>query len=133
MKEAKAILRNLRIGPRKVRLIAGLIRGRRLIDALDRLSLINKKSARPVYKLLKSAAANAKNIHSLEEENLRVKTIFVDGGPMMKRWMPRAHGRATPIRQRLCHITLILEEVAAAKEKKDKKAKKAGKKEKTKK
>jgi len=127
MKEAKAILRSYRMGPRKMRLLADLVRGRRLVDALERLSLANKKAARVLFKLLKSAAANAKSAHSLEPENLRVKTIFVDGGAVLKRWMPRAHGRATPIRERTSSVTVVLEETVTPEKKKKEKKEKAAK------
>jgi large subunit ribosomal protein L22 len=106
--EITAKLRFLRIGPRKVRLITDLIRGRRALKAVETLSLLNKRAARPVLKLLKSAMANAKHNNSLEPENLRVAKITVDGGPVLKRWMPKAHGRATPVRERTSHINLVL-------------------------
>lgn len=101
----------LRMGPRKVRLVADLIRGRSVLRALDMLMLTNKKASRPLLKLLQSAVANAKHNHQLEVEKLRVKTILVDGGPVLKRSMPRAHGRATPIKERTSHIYLALEEI----------------------
>lgn len=109
--EITAKLRFLRVGPRKVRLVTDLIRGRRALKAVEMLSLIGKRAARPVLKLLKSAMANAKHNNSLEPENLRVSKITVDGGPVLKRWMPKAHGRATPVRERTSHINLVLEAV----------------------
>lgn len=106
--EVTAKLSFLRMGPRKVRLIADMIRGKKVAKALDLLSLVPKRAARPVLKLLNSAVANAKHNHSLAVENLRVAKITVDGGPVLKRWMPKAHGRATPVRERTSHINLVL-------------------------
>ncbi len=112
MKEVKAQLNFLRQGPRKVRLVVDLIRGRKVSTALDALSLVNKKASLPILKLLRSAVANAQHNFSLAMEDLRVAKITVDGGPVLKRWMPKAHGRATPVRERTSHITLVLEEIA---------------------
>jgi large subunit ribosomal protein L22 len=103
-----AQLRFLRMGPRKVRLVADLIRGHKVTRAIDMLSLLNKLAAKPVLKLLNSAVANAKHNYSMNVEGLRVATITVDGGPALKRWMPKAHGRATPVRERTSHIKLVL-------------------------
>ena len=123
IKEVTAKLRFLRMGPRKVRLVADLIRGRDVIRAHNTLSLLQKKAARPVLKLLNSAIANAKHNFQIDKENLRVSAITVDGGPVLKRSMPRAHGRATPIRERTSHINLVLAEIVR-KEKPAKKDKK---------
>ena len=123
MKEVKAKLSYLRQGPRKVRLVVDVIRGRKVTTALHNLSLLNKRAALPILKLLQSAIANAKHNFSLSAENLRVAKITVDGGPVLKRWMPKAHGRATPIRERTSHIQLVLTEVVK-KEKAEKKVKK---------
>ncbi len=109
--EVTANLRFLRIGPRKVRLVADAIRGRKATFAIDVLEMMNKRAAKPMIKLLKSAIANAKHNHNLEVETLRVKSVMVDGGPVLKRWMPRAHGRATPVRERTSHINLVLSEI----------------------
>ena len=108
MQEVTAKLRFLRMGPRKVRLIADMIRGKKVTRALDLLSVMPKRAARPVLKLLNSAVANAKHNHSLAVEDLKVAQIYVDGGPVLKRWMPKAHGRATPVRERTSHINLVL-------------------------
>lgn len=108
------------MGPRKVRLVTDLVKGRKVLRAQDILSLTNKRAARPVLKLLNSAIANGKNNFKIEAEDLRIKNITVDGGPVLKRWMPKAHGRATPIRERTSHIIMTLELV----EKKEKKEKK---------
>jgi len=119
MQEVKAKLSYLRMGPKKVRLVADMIRGRRVTRALNTLTLLNKRPAKPLLKLLNSAVANAKHNHSLEVENLVVKSIMVDGGPVLKRFTPKAHGRATPIRERTSHISLILMELAKKDEKKN--------------
>lgn len=108
MTEVTAKLRFLRMGPRKVRLVADMIRGKKVTRALDILSVLGKRAARPVLKLLNSAVANAKHNHSLAVEDLIVSQIYVDGGPVLKRSMPKAHGRATPIRERTSHINLVL-------------------------
>ncbi len=108
MTEVTAKLRFLRMGPRKVRLIVDMIRGKKVTRALDLLSVLPKRAARPVLKLLNSAVANAKHNHSINVEDLKVAQVYVDGGPVLKRWMPKAQGRATPIRERTSHITLIL-------------------------
>lgn len=103
-----AQLRYYRQGPRKMRLVADVIRGRDVTRAVGLLTVTNKKAARALLKLLRSAIANAKNNFALDTELLRVRSITVDGGPMLKRWLPRAHGRATPIRERTSHVTLTL-------------------------
>jgi large subunit ribosomal protein L22 len=99
------------MGPKKMRLIADLIRGKKVERAQAVLSLLNKKGARPVLKLLNSAVANAKHNHNIEVGKLFVKSIMVDGGPVLKRFMPKAHGRATPVRERTSHVQLILSEL----------------------
>lgn len=102
----QAKLKNLRISPRKVRLVADAIRGRNVIEALDILELTFKRSATPLYKLVKSAAANAENQSGLRAEQLVISRIEVGEGPTMKRFMPRAQGRATLIRKRTSHVTI---------------------------
>ncbi|EKD43085.1 MAG: 50S ribosomal protein L22, partial [uncultured bacterium] len=76
--------------------------------ALEILALTQKLAAKPIVKLLNSAIANASHNHQLNVEGLVIQSITVDGGPMLKRWMPKAHGRATPIRERTAHINLVL-------------------------
>lgn len=109
--QVKASLNNLRIAPRKVRLLADLVRGLEVNKALDQIAFSYKKSAEPVAKLIKSAIANAIHNYDLDKNNLFIKEIRVDEGKTLKRWMPKAHGRATPIRKRSSHITLILGEL----------------------
>lgn len=106
--EVNAQLNFLRMGPRKVRLVADLMRGRKVETALHTLTVLNKRAAKPLIKLLKSAIANAKHNFSLSENSLKIKQIMVDGGPVLKRWMPRAHGRATPIRERTSNVSITL-------------------------
>jgi large subunit ribosomal protein L22 len=106
----KAILRYLRVAPRKVRLVADMIRGKHVEEALNILQFTEKGSSKPIAKLLKSAVANADQTEGVNVDKLYVKTIFVDGGPVQKRFMPRAMGRATPIRHRTSHVTLHLEQ-----------------------
>ncbi len=106
----KASLKYLRVSPRKARLVANLIRGKDLDEALQLMRFTRRKAARPVFKLLKSAEANADQTGSVDIDNLYVKTITVDPGPTMKRMMPRAMGRATLIRKRTSHITVVLDE-----------------------
>lgn len=123
--ETKAKLRHLRLAPRKVRLVIDLIRGLKVDKAINQLEGLSKEATKPVLKLLNSAIANAKHNHDLNEDSLRVKETMVDNGPIMYRWMPRAMGRATPIRKRTCHITIVLTgEVLEKKVKKEEKEKK---------
>lgn len=107
-----AKLRYVRFGPKKLRLLADVVRGKKAQRAVTILSLMNKKGARPLRKLIESAIANAKNNHQLEPADMILKTIMVDGGPSLKRFMPKAHGRATPVRERTSHVTVELMSVA---------------------
>jgi len=106
----KASLRYLRVSPRKARLAADLIRGKDLDEALQLMKFTRRKAAGPIYKLLKSAEANADNMGTVDLDNLYVKEIRVDPGPTLKRIMTRAMGRATLIRKRTSHITVELDE-----------------------
>lgn len=108
MVDVKAKLKYLHIAPRKVRLVAGLIRGKSLKEAKLQVGFSNNKAALPILKLLKSAESSARHDFKLETDNLRVKEIRVDAGPILKRFMPRARGRATTIRRRTSHISLII-------------------------
>jgi large subunit ribosomal protein L22 len=109
MKEVSATLRNLQISPRKVRLVADLIRGASVTEARRALSYNPKQAARPVLKLLNSAVANADHNFHLDTTSLRIKTIMVGEGRTLKRYMPRAFGRATQLRKRASHIKIVLE------------------------
>jgi len=97
------------MSPRKVRLLVDLIRGMNANEALLQLSFSAKEAARPVRKLLESGMANAAHNHGADKKTLTIVRASVDGGAMMYRYTPRAQGRATPIRHRTSHITLILE------------------------
>lgn len=108
--QVHAKLRNLRRSPKKVRLVADVIRGMDVNQALHQLQFINKGATYELTKLLNSAIANAENNNNLSKDNLFVKEITVDGAGFLKRWMPRAHGRATMIRKRMSHVTIVLDE-----------------------
>lgn len=109
--EIRASLKHLRMSAQKTRLVVDVIRKMPVLSALDQLQFVNKLAATPVTGLIKSAIANAENTYGLEKSNLYVKEIRVDEGLTLKRWMPRAHGRATTIRKRACHIHLVLAEI----------------------
>jgi len=113
--QVTAKLNNLRMSPRKVRLVANLIKGLTAQEAKDQLRFLPKKAALPISRLLDSAVANAKHNFKLDENNLYVCQILVNGGPSLKRWLPRAMGRATPILKRTSNISLILDERVATK------------------
>ncbi|HWP57160.1 MAG TPA: 50S ribosomal protein L22 [Candidatus Acidoferrales bacterium] len=108
--EARAVARRVRVAPRKVRLVIDLIRGRRVEDALNILRFTPKRSAGIVAKTLRAAIANAENTQSVDVDRLYVKQVKVDEAGMWKRFMPRALGRATRVRKRLSHITVIVDE-----------------------
>lgn len=109
--DTKVKAKYIKISPRKVRLVANLVRGLEAGKALAQLQFLNKKSANPIAKLLSSAIANALNNYGLDKNNLFIKEISVDQGVTMKRWMPRAHGRATPLKKKTSHINLTLGEI----------------------
>jgi len=106
-----AKLKYLRIAPRKVRLVADLIRGKSVEQAQTLLRFTVKKANEPVLKLLKSAIASARNNFQLEESNLYIRKISVDEGPKYKRHMPRARGQAYEIQKKTSHVTLWLDEI----------------------
>lgn len=106
--EVKAKARYIRMSPRKVRLVVDLIRGLNVQEAKAQLSFSKKAAAEPVLKLLNSAIANATHNFNMEASDLYVKTITADGGPTLKRWRPRAFGRAGAIRKRTSHINIVL-------------------------
>lgn len=111
MKTQIAKLNYLRIAPRKTRLVASMIKGLSINEAEAQLLVNPKRPSDAVLKLLRSAVANAKNNQKLDPEKLFVKEIRVDNGPMLKRFMPRAMGRASGIQKKSSHITLILGEM----------------------
>jgi large subunit ribosomal protein L22 len=100
----------IRISPRKVRIVGDLIKKRNINDAMGVLTYMPQKASFILKKLLDSAIANARQKKYVDVDNLYVKNVIVDGGPMMKRFLPRAMGRATKIRKRFSHITMILDE-----------------------
>ncbi len=105
----KAVAKYVRITPRKVRLVADEIRGKSYPEAVSLLRFTNKRAAKIVGDVLNSAAANAEHNEDADPDELRVKTVKVDEGPMIKRYKARAMGRATMIRKRSSHITVELE------------------------
>ncbi|MEG0283709.1 MAG: 50S ribosomal protein L22 [Erysipelotrichales bacterium] len=108
--EAKAIAKTVRIAPRKARLVADLVRGKSVVDAIIILANTNKAASPLIDKVVKSAAANAINNHSMDEEKLYVKEILINEGPTMKRFRPRAKGSASPVLKRTSHISVVVAE-----------------------
>ena len=108
--EARAVTRHVRISPQKARLVANLIRGKQVEEALTILRFTPKKAARILDKTLRAAIANAADTQNVNPDALYVKLTYVDGGTTMKRFVPRAHGRATPIRKRTSHFTVVVDE-----------------------
>ncbi len=106
--EAKAIARMLRVSPQKLNLVAQLIRGRKASAALADLQFSRKRIAVDVKKCLESAIANAEHNHELVGDELKISSIHADEGPTLKRYRPRAMGRATRIRKRTSHLTITL-------------------------
>jgi len=111
-----AKLNNLRMSSRKVRLIANLVKGMDARQAKAQLQYLSKKTSAIVLKLLNSGLSNAKNNFNLNENNLYLAKLIVEAGPSLKRWMPRAMGRATPILKRTSSIVLVLDEKVPSKE-----------------
>ena len=108
--ESIAKARHVRIAPRKVRLVMDMVRGKPVDEALATLGLVRKAAAPVLVKIIKSAVANAENNHEMSTDGLVIKRAFVDEGPTLRRFMPRAMGRATMIRKRTSHITVVLSE-----------------------
>ena len=108
--EVKAVAKNVRLTPRKVRLVLDLVRGKDAKEALAILKFTPRNTAPVVSKLIKSAVANATNNHQMNEEKLYVKTIYADEARVLKRWMPRAKGSASQILKRSSHITVVVDE-----------------------
>lgn len=108
--EAKAHARQIRISPQKARLVADLVRGKDVETAINTLRFMPKKGARILRKVIESAVANASQNDAIDVDTLYIKTVFVDGGPMLKRIRPRAQGRAARILKRSSHITVVLDE-----------------------
>ena len=108
--EARAHLRYARISPRKVSVVLDLIRNQPLEKALAILQYTPKAACEPLLKLVKSAAANAENNHNMDKNSLYVAECFANQGPTLKRYRPRAHGRANRILKRTSHITVVLDQ-----------------------
>jgi large subunit ribosomal protein L22 len=109
---SKASLKNIRVSPRKARLVVDTVRGQDVSQAIDSLAFMPQRTAPALRKLLLSAVANAKE-SGVDVDELFVKKAWVDEGKKLHRWLPRAHGRATPIKKRSSTITVILDEVGA--------------------
>ena len=108
--EASAKLKFIRLSPQKTRLVADMVRGKAVQEALNILKFSPQRPADVVAKLVRSAVANAEQKGVSDVDRLFVKELFVDQGPVLKRFMPRAQGRATKIRKPTSHITVILDE-----------------------
>lgn len=110
MMEATARAKYVRVTPRKVRLVVDLIRGKSVGEALNTLKQLKKDASPVVAKVLRSAVANAETAKGMNPDSLYITKAFVDEGPTMRRYLPRAMGRATIIRKRTSHITVVLSE-----------------------
>ena len=108
--ETKASLNYARVGAQKARLVADMVRGKNVDEALKTLTYMNKKTAILIKKLIESAVANADYQKSMNMDKLFIKSISVDQGPVLKRFRPRAQGRAFGVRKKLSHIDVILGE-----------------------
>jgi len=108
--EVKAQARFLRISPRKARLAVDAVRGKRVEEALNILRFASQRSAKVLTKVVRSAVSSAEQNPGIDVDTLYIKKAFVDPGPSLKRWTPRAMGRATRILKRTSHITVVLDE-----------------------
>ena len=108
--EVKAIAKNVRLTPRKVRLVLDLVRGKDIKEAEAILKFTPRAAAKEVAKVVKSAAANAVNNNNMVAEKLYVKACWADEARVLKRWMPRAKGSASQILKRSSHITVVVDE-----------------------
>jgi large subunit ribosomal protein L22 len=108
--EVSAKTRYVRVSPRKARLVTELVKGKKVQEALNILAFTKKASAKTLTKLINSAVANAQQNNQMDVDTLMIKRISVDGGPTLKRYLPRAMGRATKISKRTSHITVVLDE-----------------------
>ena len=108
--EARAIAKHVRIAPRKIRIVADLVRGKNVSEAMEILKFTPKVGSKVVEKVIRSAAANAENNFNMERKKLYITKIWANQGPTLKRFMPRAQGRATAIRKRTSHIEVIVKE-----------------------
>lgn len=104
--QTQAVLKFVRLSPQKARLVADLVRGKKVDEAINTLKFSNQRAAGVIQKVLESAIANAENNNGADVDELKVREIFVDEGPVMKRIQPRAKGRADRIIKRTSHITI---------------------------
>jgi len=107
-KSTRAMAKGVRIAPRKISLVASLVRGRTVADALTILEHTPKRAARPVAKVIASAKANAVNTHGIDGNSLIIETLQVTAGPRLKRFKPAAMGRALPYQKKTTHITVVV-------------------------
>ncbi len=107
--EVNVRLSNLGITPRKVRLVADLVRGKSVAEARLQLRFNQMRAAKPLLKLIESGVANASHNFGIDEKTLQIKSLMVDQGPMLKRYMARAFGRGAEIQKRMSHIRLVLD------------------------
>jgi large subunit ribosomal protein L22 len=107
-KEVRAVAKYVRTAPRKLRLVADMIRGRKAKEAQDLLNFTPKRAAKTLLKVLQSAMANAENNLNLDKDRLTVCTTFIDQGPAIKRFIPRSRGRASSVLKYSSHITVVL-------------------------
>jgi len=110
-REVRAVAKTVRVSPRKARLVVDHIRGRTVPEARTILAFTTRAVADDVEKVLRSAVANAESAHGLNGDDLYVSAVYVDEGPTIKRWRPRARGRMSPIKKRTCHITIQVSEL----------------------
>ena len=108
MMETLAKAKYVRIAPRKVRLVMDMVRGKSVTEAIHILGLVRKAASPAIAKVIRSAVANAEHNEEMDVDNLVIKSAYVDEGPTMRRFMPRAMGRATIIRKRTSHITVVV-------------------------
>ena len=108
--ETRAIARFVRISPQKIRLVIDQVRGKKVEEALNMLTFAPQKGARILKKVIHSAVANAQENAGMDVDSLYISRAYADEGPTIKRWMPRALGRATRIRKRTSHITVVVDE-----------------------
>ncbi len=108
--ETRAVAKFVRISPRKIRLVMDQVRGKQVGEALNMLSFAPQRGARILKKLVNSAIANAEQNTNVDVDSLYIMRVYADEGPTLKRWRPRAQGRATSIRKRTSHLTVVLNE-----------------------
>jgi large subunit ribosomal protein L22 len=108
--EVRASLTNVRVSPRKARLVVDAVRGKRVMEAIAISRFLPQKTAGDVERLLKSVAANAENNYDLDPEELWIKEIYADDGPSYRRFKAKARGRVGRIKRRTCHLTVIAED-----------------------